>query len=100
MCIFVARQLWPSRGDQHAARGVRCGVGHERLRPWAASQALHCQVSDDGPAPRTLPARTRRAWRREHGHRLWIIGQVSLNRTPSRTTVTVTISSRLGKVDG
>jgi hypothetical protein len=37
------------------------------------------------------------AWRREHGHRLWLIDQfadqASLDRDPASTTVTVTISS-------
>ena len=32
-----------------AANAVRHGAGHGQLRLWADGQALHCQVSDDGP---------------------------------------------------
>ena len=32
-----------------AANAVRHGAGHGRLRLWADGQALHCEVSDDGP---------------------------------------------------
>ena len=79
-----------------AANAVRHGAGHGRLRLWADGQVLRCQVSDDGPAGQD-PARPDAAvWRREHGHGLWIIGevadQVSLDRAPSGTTVTVTFA--------
>jgi anti-sigma regulatory factor (Ser/Thr protein kinase) len=79
-----------------AANAVRHGAGHGRLRLWADGQALHCQVSDDGPAGQD-PARTDAdAWRREHAHGLWIIDkvadQVTLDRAPSGTTVTATFT--------
>ena len=79
-----------------AANAVRHGAGHGRLRLWADGQALHCQVSDDGPAGQD-PARTdAAAWRREHAHGLWIIDkvadQVALDRAPSGTTVTATFT--------
>jgi anti-sigma regulatory factor (Ser/Thr protein kinase) len=76
-----------------AANAVRHGAGHGRLRLWADGQALHCQVSDDGP-PDLDPARhAAAAWQSEHAHGLWIIDQVadqvSLDRASSGTTVTV-----------
>jgi anti-sigma regulatory factor (Ser/Thr protein kinase) len=79
-----------------AANAVRHGAGHGRLRLWADGQALHCQVSDDGPAGRDPAGLDTAAWPREHGHGLWIIGevadQVSLDRAPSGTTVTATFT--------
>ena len=83
-----------------AANAVRHGAGHGRLRLWADGQVLRCRVSDDGPAGQDPARPDAAAWRREHGHGLWIIDevadQVSLDRAPSGTTVTVTftISSR------
>ena len=35
-----------------AANARRHGAGHGRLRLWADGRAVHCQVSDDGPAER------------------------------------------------
>ena len=79
-----------------AANAVRHGAGHGRLRLWADGRSLHCQVSDDGPANRDATRPDTAAWHREHGHGLWIIGevadQVSLDRAPSGTTVTVTFA--------
>jgi anti-sigma regulatory factor (Ser/Thr protein kinase) len=77
-----------------AANAVRHGAGHGQLRLWRDGQALHCQVSDDGPAEQARPNVA--AWRHEHGHGLWIIDevadQVSLDRVSSGTTVTVTFT--------
>ena len=84
-----------------AANAVRHGAGHGRLRLWADGQMLHCQVSDDGPAkaardgeagsPDTAP------WPSEHGHGLWLIGQVadhiSLHRGPGGTTAKVSFTT-------
>jgi len=63
-----------------AANVVVHGAGDGRLRLWADSEFLYCQVSDDcqpgatdkaavtdGPAP----------WRAEHGHGLWLVGQIA-----------------------
>ncbi len=79
-----------------AANAVRHGAGHGRLRLWADGQALHCQVSDDGPAGQDPARPDPAAWRREHAHGLWIIDevadQVSLDRAPAGTTVTVTFT--------
>ena len=78
-----------------AANAVRHGAGHGRLRLWSDGQALHCQVSDDGPAHQD-PARHAAAWQSEHAHGLWIIDQVadqvSLDRAATGTTVTITFS--------
>ena len=79
-----------------AANAVRHGAGHGRLRLWADGQALHCQVTDDGP-PDQDPARHGAAtWQSDHSHGLWIIDQVAdqvaLDRAPSGTTVTVTFT--------
>jgi anti-sigma regulatory factor (Ser/Thr protein kinase) len=76
-----------------AANAVRHGAGHGRLRLWADGQALHCQVSDDGPPNQDPARRAAAAWQSEHSHGLWIIDQVadqvSLDRATSGTTVEV-----------
>ena len=76
-----------------AANAVRHGAGHGRLRLWADGQALHCQVSDDGPPDQDPARQTAAAWQSEHAHGLWIIDQVadqvSRERATSGTTVTV-----------
>jgi anti-sigma regulatory factor (Ser/Thr protein kinase) len=77
-----------------AANAVRHGAGHGRLRLWADGRALHCQVSDDGPADQDAARPDAEAWPREHGHGLWIIDkvadQVNLDRGPSGITVRAT----------
>ncbi len=60
-----------------AANAVRHGAGQGRLRLWADGQALHCQVSDDGPDGKDTSAPDAAAWQREHAHGLWIIDQVA-----------------------
>jgi anti-sigma regulatory factor (Ser/Thr protein kinase) len=79
-----------------AANAVRHGAGHGRLRLWADGQVLRCQVSDDGPPDPDSARSDTAAWRREHGHGLWIIDavadQVSLDRSSAGTTVTATFS--------
>ena len=79
-----------------AANAVRHGAGRGRLRLWADGRSLYLQVSDDGPAGQDPARPDAAAWRREHGHGLWIIDevadQVSLDRAPSGTTVTVTFT--------
>jgi anti-sigma regulatory factor (Ser/Thr protein kinase) len=76
-----------------AANTVRHGAGHGRLRLWADGQALHCQVSDDGPADQDPARQAAAAWQSEHAHGRWIIDQVadqvSLDRATSGNTVTV-----------
>ena len=85
-----------SAAHELAANAVRHGAGHGRLRLWSDGQALHCQVSDDGPAGSAPRRPDEGAWRREHGHGLWIIDevadQVSLDHAPTGTTVTVTFT--------
>ena len=79
-----------------AANAVRHGAGRGRLRLWTDSQALHCQVSDDGPAARDAARPDPAAWRRDHAPGLWIIGEVadhvSMDSAPSGTTITVTFT--------
>ncbi len=72
-----------------AANAVQHGAGSGRLRMWKLAGALHCQVGDDGtaqppshgadgggaagPAAQNLAA----AWPHQHGHGLWMVGQVA-----------------------
>jgi anti-sigma regulatory factor (Ser/Thr protein kinase) len=76
-----------------AANAVRHGAGRGRLRLWADAAFLYCQISDDGPARSgdQQPAGAA-AWRREHGHGLWVAGEVadqlSIDHGPAGTTAT------------
>jgi anti-sigma regulatory factor (Ser/Thr protein kinase) len=76
-----------------AADAVRHGAGHGRLRLWTDGRALHCQVSDDGPAGQDHARPDAVAWESEYAHGLWIIDQVadqvSMDRASSGTTVEV-----------
>jgi anti-sigma regulatory factor (Ser/Thr protein kinase) len=79
-----------------AANAVLHGAGHGQLRLWTKDGHLYCQVSDDGPtdpgngtsnqADHTAP------WPAEHGHGLWLVGEVadgySVEHGPARTTIT------------
>ncbi len=61
-----------------ATNAVRHGAGRGRLRLQADGAFLYCQVSDDGPAgPGDQPATGAAAWRCEHGHGLWVVGEVA-----------------------
>ena len=60
-----------------AANAVRHGAGHGRLRLWTDGRALHCPVSDDGPAGQDPARHATAAWQSEHAHGLWIIDQVA-----------------------
>jgi anti-sigma regulatory factor (Ser/Thr protein kinase) len=87
-----------------AANAVRHGAGHGRLRLGLADGVLRCEVSDDGRPPVAGSAHTDSAqaggadcgapeggiaasviptgrddpkWPEEHGHGLWVIGQVA-----------------------
>jgi anti-sigma regulatory factor (Ser/Thr protein kinase) len=78
-----------------AANSVVHGPGHGRLRLWAADGFLYCQVSDAGraePAGAARPAEAGIPWRSEHGHGLWLVGQVAdkvgVDRGRAGTTVT------------
>jgi anti-sigma regulatory factor (Ser/Thr protein kinase) len=72
-----------------AANAVVHGPGHGRLLLWAAGGSLYCQVSDDGSAE---PAEAGVPWKVEHGHGLWVVGQVadSLDVDRGRGGATVT----------
>jgi hypothetical protein len=78
-----------------AANAVH-GVGHGRLHLWADDGFLYCQLSDDGPAGPADEAGGAAggpgAWPAEHGHGLWLAGQVAdqlgIGRGPAGTTAT------------
>lgn len=79
-----------------AANAVVHGAGHGRLRLWADDKFLHCQVTDEGRdagARATAEPGGASAWPAEHGHGLWLAGQiaddVSMGHGPAGTTVTV-----------
>src|SRR5579875_2855528 len=80
-----------------AANSVVHGPGHGRLRLWAGDGFLYCQVSDDGPAEPEPAVNGDAAgagmpWHAEHGHGLWVVGQVadkvSVDHGRAGTTVT------------
>jgi anti-sigma regulatory factor (Ser/Thr protein kinase) len=85
-----------------AANAVRHGAGHGRLRLQAADGILTCQVGDDGPATAgrvEYPgAEDETPWPAEHGHGLWLIGQVAdqftIDRGPAGTIVTAAFRVR------
>jgi anti-sigma regulatory factor (Ser/Thr protein kinase) len=91
-----------------AANAVRHGAGRGHLRLWVVDGILHCEVSDRGRAepaddgqasqareakqPNGQPA----AWKEEHGHGLWVVGQIAdqytINRGPAETIATATFA--------
>ena len=79
-----------------AANAVLHGAGHGQLRLWADDKFLYCQVSDNGrgePAGGAAEPGGGAAWPVEHGHGLWLAGQladhVGLSRGADGTTATV-----------
>ena len=71
----------------------RHGAGRGRPRLQADGAFLYCQVGDDGPAtPGDQQPTGTAAWRREHGHGLWVVGEVadqlSIDHGPAGTTAT------------
>ena len=82
-----------------AANAVVHGAGTGRLRLWTDGQSLYCQVSDDGQAGAAGgndPAGSAAPWPAEHGHGLWLVGQVAthirIGHGPAGTTATVRFS--------
>ena len=62
------------------------GAGHGRLRAWRHGQAMHCEITDDGPRADGGAARPPRRsmappgaawWPAEHGHGLWVVSQLT-----------------------
>jgi anti-sigma regulatory factor (Ser/Thr protein kinase) len=76
-----------------AANAVVHGAGHGRLRLWAADGFLYCQVSDDGEARAAGGLDGETPWPVQHGHGLWLVGEISeqvgIGRGPAGTTATV-----------
>jgi len=79
-----------------AANAVVHGAGHGQLRLWADDKFLYCQVTDDGrdgPAGGARQPDGTAPWPAEHGHGLWLAGQladhVAIGRGPGGTTATV-----------
>jgi anti-sigma regulatory factor (Ser/Thr protein kinase) len=79
-----------------AANAVLHGAGQGRLRLWADDKFLYCQVRDDGRGEPADPAAEPDGvapWPVEHGHGLWLAGQVadqvSIGQGPDGTTATV-----------
>jgi anti-sigma regulatory factor (Ser/Thr protein kinase) len=83
-----------------AANAVLHGAGHGRLRLRAADGVLACQVTDDGPAADSEGENPGAGapWPAEHGHGLWLIGQVAsqftIDRGPAGTTATAVFTLR------
>lgn len=92
-----------------AANAVRHGAGHGRLRLEAADGVLTCQVTDDGRAAQDAEdaddaddkdetADAGPQWPAEHGHGLWVAGQVAdeftIERGPAGTTATAVFALR------
>jgi anti-sigma regulatory factor (Ser/Thr protein kinase) len=91
-----------------AANAVLHGAGHGRLRAWRHGQAMHCEVTDDGPrravsaaGPQATAGASGRPdggptppdgawWPAERGHGLWVVSQLtdraSLCHDPDGTT--------------
>ncbi len=98
--VIVAHEL--------AANVVRHGSGRGRLRIWRHDQALHCQVTDDGPRTGTAGAARcdedrpdvadPSSWRIEPGHGLWLVRQLadSISLHPGKGGSAVTVSFSLG----
>jgi anti-sigma regulatory factor (Ser/Thr protein kinase) len=79
-----------------AANAVIHGAGHGRLRLWTDDKFLYCQVSDDGrggPADGAAEPGGAAPWPVEHGHGLWLAGQIAdhvgIGHGPDGTTATV-----------
>jgi anti-sigma regulatory factor (Ser/Thr protein kinase) len=80
-----------------AANAVVHGAGHGRLRLWVADGFLYCQVSEagrDATANQAAPSGDGAPpWPVQHGHGLWLVGQVAdqfdITSGPAGTTATV-----------
>jgi anti-sigma regulatory factor (Ser/Thr protein kinase) len=87
-----------------AANAVRHGAGQGRVRLWATSDGIRCEVTDPGPAPAQAYGDRSDAsypdaatWPVEHGHGLWLVqkiaDQASVESGPSGTIATVSFRS-------
>jgi len=75
-----------------AANAVVHGTGRGRVRLWTSGQFLYCEVTEDGHAAAATP------WPAEHGHGLWLVGQVAdqltIDHGPAGTTITTRFRRR------
>ena len=94
-----------------AANAVRHGAGQGRLRLWATTEAVRCEVTDggaadgpgtDGPGTGSAEAADAALWHVEAGHGLWLVRRIadgaSVQSDPSGTVAAV--SFRLGAPGG
>jgi anti-sigma regulatory factor (Ser/Thr protein kinase) len=82
-----------------AANAVRHGAGQGRVRLWATSDGIRCEVTDPGPPPAQAGGDRPGAsvpdapWPAEHGHGLWLVeniaDQASVESGASGTVATV-----------
>ena len=81
-----------------ASNAVVHGAGRGRVRIWNTGEALHCEVTDDGPKPAVGENRPRGSvlWRTDPGHGLWLIRQIadqtSVQPGPAGTVAAVTFA--------
>jgi anti-sigma regulatory factor (Ser/Thr protein kinase) len=85
-----------------AANAVRHGAGRGRLRLQSSDGVLICQVSDAAPGGDEKPGAPGEApWPAEHGHGLWMVGQVAsqftIDHGPAGTTATAVFALRLSQ---
>jgi anti-sigma regulatory factor (Ser/Thr protein kinase) len=77
-----------------AANAVLHGAGSGRLRLWHDNQALHCRVSDEGPAVQPHDTTDTGSWERAPGSGLWLTRQLAdqMNLQTGRYGTIATIS--------
>src|SRR5512139_1480951 len=64
--VLIAHEL--------ASNAVRHGGGHGRLRLWTEDNAIHCQVTDDGPGlPAIIEPRSRPDPGSAGGRGMWLV---------------------------
>jgi anti-anti-sigma factor len=85
-----------------ASNAVVHGAGRGRVRIWNTGEALHCEVTDDGPqasAPGGTAAQQAVNWRIDPGHGLWLIRQIADQTSvqPGQAGTVATVTFALGQ---
>jgi anti-sigma regulatory factor (Ser/Thr protein kinase) len=82
-----------------AANAIAHGAGRGRLRVWAGTDLLSCEIVDSGPADQAAACGASEVadpWPAEDGHGLWLVRQVAsqldLRSGPRGTRATVTFA--------